>query len=120
MTAIFGTDKDRAQAIELRRLLTRLQNGEGEDPALGADIREVFALPHTIGDPVGCIDCSLWLAKHLGGDIRDALDGAMTYLRSRVREGWKCAGEITHADTARAITAITLKCKIAKLEGTPV
>jgi len=119
MTAMFRTDADRSLAIELRRLLIRLQNGDGEDPALGADIREAFALPHTIGDPAGCIDCSLWLADHLKIDRMEALAWATNNLRDRCRDGWKTANEITNADAARAITAILLKAKIARLEGTP-
>lgn len=119
MTAMFRPEKDRALAIELRRLLIRLQNGDGEDPALGADIREAFALSHTIGDPAGCIDCALWLADHLRFDRMEALAWATNTLRDRVRGGWKSANEITNADAARAITAILLKGKIAQLEGTP-
>lgn len=119
MTAMFRTEEDRSLAIELRRLLIRLQNGEGEDPGLGADIREAFALSHTIGDPIGCIDCALWLADFLKTSRVEALDCATNNLRVRCREGWKTANEITNADAARAITAILLKGKIAQLEGTP-
>jgi hypothetical protein len=119
MTVMFRTDTDRALAIELRRLLMRLQNGDGEDPGLGADIREAFELPHTMGDPIGCIDCALWLADHLKASRVEALDCATGALKERCRDGWKSADQITHADAARAITGILLKGKIAKLEGTP-
>lgn len=119
MTAMFRTDADRTLAIELRRLLMRLQNGDGEDPGLGADIREAFVLPHTMGDPAGCIDCSLSLADFLKFNRVEALAWATNNLRDRVRSGWKTAHEITNADAARAITAILLKGKIAQLEGTP-
>lgn len=120
MTAMFRSDADRALAIDLRRLLMRLQNGDGEDPCLGADIREAFALPHTLGDPVGCLDCAAYLARHLKVDIVVASAWAGKNLLERMRDGWQPAGrEISHVDLARAITAILLKGKIAQLEGTP-
>lgn len=120
MTAIFGNDKDRAQAIELRRLMMRLQNGDGEDRPLGADIVTAIGAPAEIGDPTGCIDCALHLADYLKMNRIEALAFATKNLRDRVRVGWKSAATISTADAARAITAIVVKGQIARLEGTPV
>lgn len=120
MTAVFTTDDQRAQAIELRRLLIRLQNGDGEDRALGADIVNAAGAPATLGDPTGCLDCALYLADHFKMNQVDTLARAVINLRERVREGWKKAGEISNSDAARAITVIVVRTQIAKLEGQPV
>lgn len=120
MTALFRTDDDRKLAIELRRLMMRLQAGEGEDRELGADILEAFVLPHTIGDPTGCLDCAFYLADFLKMGRIEALAWATHGLKERVRDGWKSANEITNADAARAMTAVLLKARIAQLEGAPI
>lgn len=119
MTAIFRTATDRAQAIELRRLLLRLQNGDGEDRPLGADVVTAIGAPAELGDPTGCLDCAMHLADYLQFSRMEALAWAVKVLRDRVRDGWKAAGDITHADAARAITTIIVKGQIARLEGTP-
>lgn len=120
MTAIFRTDAERAQAIELRRLLMRLQNGDGEDRPLGADIVTTIGAPAELGDPTGCLDCALHLAAYLRFNRIETLAWAVHTLRDKVRDGWKTAEAITHADAARTITAIVVKGQIARLEGTPV
>lgn len=120
MTAIFSKDGDRAQAIELRRLLIRLQNGDGEDRPLGADIMAAIGAPAEMGDPTGCIDCALYLADFLKFERLEALAWATTNLRDRVRGGWKSVNAIAPADAARAITAIVLKGQIARLERAPI
>lgn len=119
MTAIFSTDDQRAQAIELRRLLIRLQNGEGEDRPLGADIVGAIGAPATLGDPTGCLDCALYLADYLKMSRVDTLASAIMDLRTRVRGGWKAAADITNSDAARAITRIVVRGQIARLEGPP-
>lgn len=120
MTAIFRTEKDRAAAVELRRLLIRLQNGEGEDRPLGADIVAAVGAPPEIGDPTGCLDCALYLADFLRVPRIDVLAVTTKTLRDRVRDGWKSAHAITVPDAARALTTIVIKGQIAKLEGPPV
>ena len=120
MTAIFRTERERRQAIELRRLLIRLQNGEGEDRPLGADIVAAVGAPAEIGDPTGCLDCALYLADFLRAPRIDVLAVTTNALRERVRGGWKSAQEISVADAARAMTTIVVKAQIAKLEGAPV
>lgn len=120
MTAIFRTEADRMQAIELRRLLLRLQNGEGEDRPLGADIVTAIGAPAALGDPTGCLDCALYLADYLKMPRIEALAWSIKTLRDRVREGWKAPEDISHADAARALTIIVVKGQIARLEGAPV
>ena len=119
MTGLFATDVQRACAADLRRLLKRLEGGEGEDRALGADIVNALDAPPMIGDPTGCIDCALHLADALKQDGVDVLASAVVDLRQRVLSGWKRGGEITTADAARAISAIVLRVYIAKLEKAP-
>lgn len=120
MTGIFRTHADRASAAELRRLLIRLQNGEGEDRALGADIREAFNLPHTAGDPTGCIDCALAVAVAAKQDPKDALKAALDGIDHRLREGWQPTVADGLAVLSRAVCLVVLKCKIAKLEAAPI
>lgn len=120
MSAIFGKDSDRAQAAELRRLLIRLQNGDGEDRPLGADIVTMVGAPAEIGDPTGCLDCALYLAEFLKFERLEAIAWATNRLKDRVRGGWKAAGEITNEDAARAVTCVVLKGQIARLERAPI
>lgn len=120
MTTIYRTDAEREQAIELRRLLIRLQNGEGEDRPLGADIVNAIGAPAELGDPTGCLDCALHLADYLKFSRIETLAWAVHTLRDKVRQGWKPADGISHADAARTITCIVVKCQIARLEGSPV
>ena len=44
----FTPDALRAQAVEVRRLLLRLENGDGEDRDLGADILLAVDAPMTV------------------------------------------------------------------------
>jgi hypothetical protein len=114
------TDAQRAQAVALRRLLIRLENGEGEDRALGADILNALDAPTLIGDPTGCMDCAFNLAEWLCQPRSDVLNRATVRLRDRVViDGWKSAETISAADVARAMTMIILRVHLATLERAP-
>lgn len=120
MTAIFRTDEARSSAAELRRLLIRLLNGEGEDRDLGADVREALGVPSEAGDPTGCMDCAYALVKAMRIDWLETFERVKMNLRDRARTGWNPPDGVTNADVARAITIVVVKCEIARLEGTPV
>lgn len=117
---LFTPDDQRARAVEVRRLMLRLENGEGEDRNLGADILDAILAPPTIGDVTGCVDCAYHLAKHLGQSTLNLHLRVGIEMRERVECGQKSAGEISVADVARAMTAIVLKVYLAKLERAPV
>jgi hypothetical protein len=116
---LFTSDDQRARAIEVRRLLLRLENGEGEDRNLGADILNAIDAPTLIGDVTGCMDCAYHLARHLGQSTLNLHVRVGFKMRERVDCGWKSAAEVTGADVARAMTAIVLKVHLAQLERAP-
>lgn len=119
MADFFTTDKQRAKAAELRRLLIRLENGEGEDGTLGDAILNALAAPLTILDPTGCMDDVLHLADFIGQPRSDLLARATAMLRDKVRDGWKPAGVITQADVSRAMLTIMIRVQLATLERAP-
>jgi hypothetical protein len=116
---LFTSDEQRARAIEVRRLLLRLENGEGEDRGLGADVLDALAAPAEIGDVTGCMDCAYHLARHLGQSTLNLHVRVGFKMRERVDGGWKSAAAVTGADVARATTAIVLKVYLVKLERAP-
>ena len=121
VTALFTTDGKREQAGALRLLLTRIENGAGEDRVLASDVLDALDAPVLIGDVTGFVDSALHLAEFLKQDRLDALSGALRCIFERIRRGgWKTSGDVSHADAARAITGLVLRVHIAKLEGAPV
>lgn len=116
---LFTTDAARAQAIDLRRLLLRLENSDAADSSLGDEILTALNAPAGIGDPTDCMDCAADLADWLRQPRLDVIAQATNALRERVRRGWKCAAEISAADAARAMTVILLRVQLAKLERAP-
>lgn len=116
---IFTSDIQRAHAADVRRLLIRVENGVGEDRALGADILEITGAPAMIGDPIGCIDCALYLVEFLEQDRLIAIERVSKNLAGRVRAGWKTTDAISISDVARAICALALKVYLGRMERAP-
>lgn len=120
MADLFATHQQRARAAELRRLLIRLENGDGEDVDLGDAILNAIAAPFTILNPTGCLNDALHLADYLKMSRVELLARATIVLRNRVLDGWKSAGVITQADVSRAMLAIMVRIQLATLERAPV
>lgn len=118
-TRIHMTDAQRAAAADVRRLLVRLQNGEGEDRALGADILNALDAPSLTLCPVSFMDGAAQLTGLLGYPRTEICNAAAKVLRERVLTGWKDGRDITAADLARAMTTVLLKLHLAKLERAP-
>lgn len=119
MSDLFATDKQRARAAELRRLLLRLDNGDGADRDLGDAIMNAVAAPMTILDPTASMEDALALARFLGHSQAEILSCATVGLKRRVLGGWKSAEVIVQADVARAMLAIILRVELANLERAP-
>lgn len=117
--AIFASDMQRAHAAEIRRLLIRVENGDGDDRALGADILETTGAPMTIGSPIGCLDCVYDFVQFLEQDSFALLDRAKRILADRVRAGWKSEAQITTSDIARVMCALALKVYLGRMERAP-
>lgn len=115
---LFTPDKQRAKAADVRRLLLRLENS-GDDRGLGDEILNAIDAPHTIGDPLGNMDCAANLCAFLKHSHMDIIGSATTALRQRCREGWKLSTEITSADVARQMTITVLRVHLANLERAP-
>ncbi|GAA3849494.1 hypothetical protein AFIC_001023 [[Pseudomonas] carboxydohydrogena] len=118
-TRIHTTDAQRTKAAAVRRLLIRLENGDGEDRTLGADILDALDVPAQTLCPVSFMDGAAALAGFLGFQRMDICNAAAKALRERVLGGWKDGKSITAADLARAMTIILLKLQLAKLERAP-
>jgi len=117
---IHTPDALRTQAAEVRRLLIRLENGDGADRALGQDILLAVDAPLTIGDPTGELDSAYHLASYLKQPTLTLHVRCGHVVRSRIdRGGWKSADQVTNADIARATTAIVLRVHLANLERAP-
>lgn len=116
----FTPDALRAQAVEIRRLLLRLENGDGEDRDLGADILLAVDAPMTIGDPTGQMDSAYHLASFLKQPTLNLHVRCGQRVRSRIEAGnWKTVDAVTNADIARQTTIIVLKVHLANLERAP-
>lgn len=118
-TRIHSTDAQRAKAAQIKRLLIRVQNGDGEDRSLGADILDALEVPTQTLCPVSFMDGAAELAGFLKYERMEICKAATTLLRDRVTGGWKEGREISSADLARAMTTILLKLQLAKLERAP-
>lgn len=116
---LFTPEASRLQAIEVRRVLLRLTNGDGEDRQLGADVLEAVEAPPTIGDVTGCFDCAWALAEELKQSTLNLHVRTGFEVRKRIDEGWKSADKVTNADIARAMTVIVLRTHLANLERAP-
>ena len=116
---LFTPEAARLQAIEVRRVLLRLQNGDGEDRDLGADVLNAVEAPPTIGDVTGCLDCAYHLAKHLKQSTLNLHVRCGVDIRKRIDEGWKTVDAVTNADIARATTITILRVHLANLERAP-
>ena len=116
---LFTSEAARAQAIEVRRVLLRLQNGDGEDRGLGADVLNAVEAPTTIGDVTGCVDCAYDLARFLKQSTLNLHVRCGLKIRDRINEGWKLADQVTNADMARTMTIIVLRVHLANLERAP-
>lgn len=120
-TRLFTSDAARSRAADIRRLMIRLENGDGADRALGQDILLAVDAPLTMGDPTGELDSAYHLATFLKQPTLDLHVRCGRAVRERIaRGGWKAPDLVTNADIARATTIIVLRVHLANLERAPV
>ncbi len=103
------TDAQRDEAAAIKLLLVRLDAGQGEDRALGADVVDAVDAPRTIGDPTAQIDASFALARWLD---QNPVVITASVLRDK-------RPQCTDRQLARMLCTTILRVHLANLERAP-